>query len=193
MGKALLRVALTTAAAVSALADVVSTSITLNGSTASWTYDGHGALSAGASSRLLVDYPEPQRSEILDYLFKPHFGASLHMLKFEIGGDTQSTDGTEASYMHTRNSSDANCTRGYEAWLVTEAKARNPEILTYALSWGVPAWIGNGSFFSADNIAYQVGYAACVRANLGGSNPHYIGIVSRRAGAQPRYRHPPSL
>ena len=134
----------------------VGSAIDLNGSTASWTYDGHGALSAGASSRLLVDYPEPQRSDILDYLFKPYFGAHLHMLKFEIGGDTQSTDGTEASYMHMRNLSDANCTRGYEAWLIAEAKARNPEILTYALSWGVPAWVGNGSFFSADNIEYQV-------------------------------------
>lgn len=44
-------------------------------------YDGHGALSAGASSRLLWDYDEPYRSHILDYLFKPGFGASLHMLK----------------------------------------------------------------------------------------------------------------
>ena len=34
------------------------------------TFEGIGALSAGASSRLLIDYPEPQRSRILDYLFK---------------------------------------------------------------------------------------------------------------------------
>ena len=57
-------------------------------------YDGHGALSAGASSRLLIDYPEPYRSNVLDFLFLPRFGASLHMIKVEIGGDTQSTDGT---------------------------------------------------------------------------------------------------
>ena len=63
-------------------------------------YDGHGGLSAGASSRLLYDYAEPYRSQVLDYLFKPGFGASLHMLKVEIGGDSQSTDGTEASHMH---------------------------------------------------------------------------------------------
>ena len=44
-------------------------------------YDGVGLLSAGASSRYLIDYPEPQRSEILDYLFKPNFGASLEMIK----------------------------------------------------------------------------------------------------------------
>jgi len=64
--------------------------ITANGQ-GEFRFDGHGALSAGASSRLLVDYPEPQRSEILDFLFKPNFGASLHILKVEIGGDTQST------------------------------------------------------------------------------------------------------
>ena len=45
-------------------------------------FDGLGGLSGGgATSRLLVDYPEPQRSQILDYLFKPNFGASLQILK----------------------------------------------------------------------------------------------------------------
>ena len=29
------------------------------------TFDGIGAVSAGASSRLLIDYPEPQRSQVL--------------------------------------------------------------------------------------------------------------------------------
>ena len=65
-------------------------------------FDGHGGLSAGGSSRLLIDYPEPQRSEILDYLFLPKFGASLAVLKLEIGGDTQSTVGTEPSHLHFR-------------------------------------------------------------------------------------------
>lgn len=48
---------------------------------------------AGATTRLLIDYPTQQRDEVLDYLFKPNFGASLHVLKVEIGGDSQSTDG----------------------------------------------------------------------------------------------------
>ncbi|HCT29193.1 MAG TPA: hypothetical protein DIW31_00300, partial [Bacteroidales bacterium] len=51
------------------------------------TYEGIGALSAGASTRLLIDYPEPYRGQILDFLFKPKFGASLQHLKVEIGGD----------------------------------------------------------------------------------------------------------
>ena len=47
-------------------------------------YDGHGALSAGASSRLLYDYAEPQRGEILDYLYKPSFGAALDLVSVHI-------------------------------------------------------------------------------------------------------------
>lgn len=49
-----------------ASADTVPLSVTLDGSTAHHVFDGHGALSAGASSRLLWDYPEPQRSQILE-------------------------------------------------------------------------------------------------------------------------------
>ena len=55
--------------------------LSLDGRTALHVFEGHGALSAGASSRLLWDYPEPQRSQVLDYLFKPNFGAALHTLK----------------------------------------------------------------------------------------------------------------
>ena len=62
-------------------ASAVSASFTLDGSAVSWTYDGHGALSAGASSRLLIDYDEPYRSDILDLLFLPNHAASMHMIK----------------------------------------------------------------------------------------------------------------
>lgn len=108
----------------------------MSGTAGQFEYDGHGGLSAGASSRLLYDYPEQQRNEILDYLYKPNFGASLHITKHENGGDVQSTDGTEASFKHTRH--DLNYSRGYEYWMMAEAKKRNPNVLTYFLSWGVP-------------------------------------------------------
>eukprot|EP01052_Picozoa_sp_SAG31_P051272 SAG31_NODE_12098_length_968_cov_2.277330_1_plen_232_part_01 len=39
-------------------------------------WDGLGGLSAGASSRLLLDYREPQRSQILDLLFKKKTGGT---------------------------------------------------------------------------------------------------------------------
>ncbi|CAJ1362546.1 unnamed protein product [Effrenium voratum] len=62
-----------------------------------------------------------------------------------------------------------------QAWLLKEAKARNPEIRTYALvprqrqvsflpeAWGVPGWIGNGTFFSEDNIFYHVAWLKCIK------------------------------
>eukprot|EP01084_Bolivina_argentea_P095306 171371_1 len=106
-------------------------------------FDGIGALSAGASTRLLIDYDEPYRTQVLDYLFKPQFGAAMQILKVEIGGDTFSTCGTEPSHMHTQD--DLNYRRGYEYWLMVEAKKRNPLIKFYALSWGFPAWIGRGA------------------------------------------------
>ncbi len=59
----------------------------------------------------------------------------------EIGGDTQSTDGTEASHMHSRR--DLSCARGFEWWLLREARRRNPRILTYGLLWGMPGWVDN--------------------------------------------------
>lgn len=52
--------------------DVPRTSVTVDMSgvaSSSYTYDGHGGIADAGSSRLLMDYPEPQRSHILDYLF----------------------------------------------------------------------------------------------------------------------------
>ncbi len=46
------------------------------------TLDGVGGLSGGgATSVFLPSYPQPQRDEVLDFLFKPNFGAALHSLK----------------------------------------------------------------------------------------------------------------
>uniref|UniRef100_A0A671N5V8 Galactocerebrosidase n=1 Tax=Sinocyclocheilus anshuiensis TaxID=1608454 RepID=A0A671N5V8_9TELE len=107
------------------------------------SFDGIGSLSGGgATSRLLVNYAEPYRSQILDYLFKPTFGASLQILKVEIGGDAQTTDGTEPSHMHYED--DENYFRGYEWWLMKEAKKRNPNITLIGLPWAFPGWVGNG-------------------------------------------------
>jgi hypothetical protein len=93
------------------------TEIKIDGTGKGRIFEGIGAVSAGASSRLLIDYPEPQRSQILDYLFKPHYGAPLQHLKVEVGGDTNSTDGSEPSHMRTRT--DENYDRGYEWWLMS--------------------------------------------------------------------------
>jgi O-glycosyl hydrolase len=115
------------------------TVVNLNGASEGRVFDGIGAASAGASSRLLIDYPEPQRSEILDYLFKPGYGAALQHLKVEIGADVNSTDGSEPSPM--RSATDHDSSRGYEWWLMAEAHKRNPNIVLEVLPWGAPRWV----------------------------------------------------
>ncbi|XP_069806054.1 galactocerebrosidase isoform X1 [Dendropsophus ebraccatus] len=145
-------------------------------------FDGIGAVSGGgATSRLLVNYPEPYRSQILDYLFKPDFGASLHIFKVEIGGDAQTTDGTEPSHMHYPD--DQNYFRGYEWWLMKEAKKRNPDIKLVGLPWAFPGWIGNGKnwpYDFPDVTAYYV-----VSWIIGAKQYHdldidYVGIWNER-------------
>src|SRR5262245_58388175 len=127
--------------------------VVLDGAGGGRIFDGIGAVSGGGgNTRLLVDYPEPQRGEILDYLFKPGYGAALQILKVEVGGDMNSTDGSEPSSAHARGETDYQ--RGYEWWLMEQAKLRNPGLTLAALSWGAPGWIGGGNFWSQDMIDY---------------------------------------
>lgn len=127
--------------------------ITIDGRNGGRRFDGVGAVSAGASTRLLLDYPEPARSDILDYLFKPKYGAALQILKVEIGSDINATDGSEPSHMRSRD--DLNYERGYEWWLMKEAVARNPDIVLAGLEWGAPGWMTEG-FWSQDNVDYII-------------------------------------
>ncbi|HEY2516771.1 MAG TPA: hypothetical protein VGI39_38135, partial [Polyangiaceae bacterium] len=152
-----------------------SATLTLDGTGTGRAFDGIGAISGGGgNSRLLLDYPEPERTQILDYLFKPGYGAALQILKVEIGGDTNSTDGAESSHMHTKT--DLSCSRGYEWWLMKEARARNPNIKLYGLQWGAPGWIGSGNFWSDDMVSYLESWLDCAKTNglsidyLGGHN-----------------------
>lgn len=123
-------------------------------------FEGVGTLSAGASTRLLIDYPEPYRSDILDYLFKPNFGAAQHHIKVEIGADANSTIGSEPSHARAREEMRRpDFRRGYEYWLLQEARKRNPAIMTDMLEWGAPSWFSNDyehatAFFSQDNADY---------------------------------------
>src|SRR5690242_4107281 len=79
------------------------TAISINGTSGGRVLDGVGAISGGGgNSRLLFDYPEPQRSDILDYLFKPGYGAAMQIMKVEIGGATNSTSGAEPSHERIR-------------------------------------------------------------------------------------------
>ena len=150
--------------------------VTIDGQSSGRVFEGVGALSAGASSRWLREYPEPQRRQILDLLFKPNFGASLHHLKVEIGGDVNSTDGTEPSHARTREEFDhpqrQYFDRGYEGWLMREARQRNPEVYLDVLQWGAPGWIGGEGdnrrkFYSQDNADFIAAFIQGTRKYQG--------------------------
>jgi hypothetical protein len=148
------------------------TAITIDGRSAGAVFDGIGAISGGGgNSRLLIDYPPRQRSQILDYLFGPG-GADLQLLKLEIGGDANSTDGSEPSIEHGMGQID--CQSGYEWWLAEQAAARNPRLKLYGLQWAAPGWVG--SIWSRADIGYVLDWLNCARSHgltisfLGGWN-----------------------
>ena len=136
------------------------TAITVDGTSPGRTFDGIGAISGGGgNTRLLADYPAAEQSQILDYLFKPGVGADLQILKVEIGGDTNSTDGAEPSIEHTQGNID--CNSGYQWWLMQQAKDRDPNIEFYGLAWGAPGW--TDGFTSTNMITYLVDWLGCAK------------------------------
>lgn len=165
-----------------AAADSQQVSVVLDGAGPGRVFDGIGGVSAGASSRLLIDYPEPQRSEILDYLFKPGYGAALQRLKVEIGADVNSTDGSEPSHM--RSASDHSPSRGYEWWLMVEAHKRNPNIALEVLPWGAPRWVastssGKETLYSSRMADYVVDFIRTAKQYYG-LDIAYAGIWNER-------------
>jgi hypothetical protein len=152
------------------------TTISANGASAGLTFGGIGAISGGGgNSRLLTDYPAAQQQQILDYLFKPDYGADLQILKVEIGGDTNSTDGSESSIEHTSGA--INCSSGYEWWLMEQAKALNPSIKLYGLAWGAPGWVGS-TFWTTATINYLVSWLNCATSH--GLTINYLGGWNER-------------
>lgn len=154
-----------------------SITINVNGSNNSErSFQGIGGISAGAAARLLADYPSTQQSQILDYLFRCDInfcGAALQRLKVEIGGDENSTWGSEASIRRSGESEPSSstdsvqCRRGYEFLLMKAAISRNSNIKLDSLQWGAPGWIGTGqapnspNFWSQDNANYVNDFINC--------------------------------
>lgn len=103
------------------------------------TFEGIGGITSNGMSKLLMDYPQAQRDDILDLLFKPFFGASLQHLKVEIGSDVNTSSGTEPSHM--RSEGDFDITRGYGLVIAKKAREINPDIYLDALRWGTPRWM----------------------------------------------------
>ncbi len=155
------------------------TSITISGARPGLEFYGVGAISGGGgTARLLIDYPEPERQQILDYLFKPGYGADVQILKMEIGGDAEATDAAEPSFEHTRGH--INCNAGYEMWLAQQALKLNPHIVLYALQWNAPGWVGNGKEnpWTKTDYGYLLSWLKCAKQDglpvqyLGGWNEH---------------------
>jgi len=123
-------------------------------------FDGIGAVNGGgATSVLLKDYPEPQRSQIMDMVYRPMFGASVSALLVEVPGDGNSTQGSMPSHSHYRG--DANFLRGYMWWVMQEARRRNAALSLDATSWSAPAWVGN--FWSDDMVDYYIAWMQGLR------------------------------
>lgn len=140
--------------------------VQLQGRDAGKRFDGIGFVDGGgATSVLLKDYPEPQRSQVLDLLFKPKTGASASALLVEIPGDGNSTQGSMPSHMHFRG--DINYSRGYTWWILREAKKRNPNLTLTGMAWSAPGWVGNGNFWSQDAADYYVKWLAGLRKVYG--------------------------
>lgn len=148
--------------------------VTLTEDSSGRVFEGIGGVSAGASSELLIDYPKTQRKEILDYLFKPKFGASLQQLKVEIGADV-CVVGAEPS--HARNLQELRFPkkeyyeRGYEYWLMKEAQNRNPDMIFCALEWGIPSYLTG--FWTSENAEYITQFIKGAKDFLG-INMQYI-------------------
>ncbi len=129
-------------------------------------FDGIGSVSAGGTSRLLIDYPEPYRSQVLDYLFKPYYGAGFQHLKVEPGGDFCSGPGSEPSYARTldefTNPKPEYFERGFEWWLMEEAVKRDSSIILDCLQWTAPDWVrtapGKNSLCSKQNADYLASF-----------------------------------
>ena len=164
----MVRTYLTAAIMIAALVSGVSAfNVTIDGNGAGRTFGGVGYASCNGCGRLLIDYPEPYRSTILDLLFKPKFGAGVQHLKIEIGGGENSTDGSEPSHAVIESEKSAPLPRGYEIWLLGEAKKRNPKLVSDALAWCYPAWANNGYYATPKSTEWYVSFLQVVRNTLG--------------------------
>lgn len=136
------------------------TEVCLSGESPGKRFDGIGVVNGGgATSVLLKDYPEPQRSEIMDLVYKPMFGGSVSSLLVEVPGDGNSTQGSMPSHSHYQG--DYNFLRGYTWWIMREAKHRNPMLELDATAWSAPSWVGD--FWSQYMADYYVSWLMGLR------------------------------
>jgi hypothetical protein len=85
-----------------------------------------------------------------------HYADSCVLVCFpwQVGGDADATEGAEPSHMHFAG--DENFNRGYEWWLMKEAKKRNPSIKLFVISHSLnqqrPNYIALAMHFTLDSL-----------------------------------------
>ena len=82
--------------------------------------------------------------------------------------------------MHTAD--DESYDRGYEWWLMKQAKLRNPSIQLYGLSWAYPSWVGEGGSlpFTNSTLTYIMNWLHGAKQHHG-LDIDYIGLWNERA------------
>ena len=138
--------------------------VRIDGKSKGRRWGGVGSAPSNAMGRMLQFYPEEIQNDILDFFFKPNFGMALTHLKVEVGGDNNSTSGTEPTFAHTREEfAKPDFKRGYLYALMRAARDRNPGIELGALAWTQPYWVGDGTgrsdnknFFTQESADYFV-------------------------------------
>ena len=141
------------------------TKIVLDDADSGRVFEGIGAISQGGTSRNMVDYPAKLKSEIFDYMFKPKFGANLQHFKVEIGGGENGTCGSEPTHALTREELTEPMPRGFEFWLMAEARKRNPQVMLDCLPWSYPYWVS--SPFSQDSADWYVAFLDVAKKHYG--------------------------
>ncbi|MCZ8519415.1 MULTISPECIES: S-layer protein [Paenibacillus] len=140
-------------------AEALTKTITIDGKKVD-TYNrfkGFGTVTANNTSRLLLDYKEENPKaywEIMNKLFNTKTGAGLTHVKVELGGDVNSSSGTEPATMRYADEP-ANVLRGAGFEFAADAKSINPDLTTEILRWGEPRWTWNGAAGNEYENRYQ--------------------------------------
>lgn len=111
-------------------------------------FQGFGAVTCNNTSNLLIDYKEENPKEyweMMNMLFNTETGAGLSHIKVELGGDVNSSSGTEPATMRSEDE-EANVRRGAGWVFAADALTINPNITVEALRWGEPNWTWNGGY-----------------------------------------------
>ena len=158
--------------------------ITISGTDNGRVFEGMGAVSSSGNTRLLLDYPEPYRSDILDFLFKPKFGTSFQHLKVEIGGGENAGCGSEPSHAIVPEELSNPKPRGWEFWLMHEARKRNPKIILECLPWSIPAWCEGA--FTKNSADWFVSFLDCAKKTYG-LDLDYVAAAWNERGSDPNW------